>query len=133
MTEQLKIEQFYRKSFPVDAVQVTETNIDAVAEWCRGSIHHDESGTKYIKVRVDNPLTTRQTQGFVGDWVLYAGKGYKVYRDRAFGKSFTRPENTPDAKNVFEGDNEVPAVGVESLNVSSSAGANPGGTSIAEG
>jgi hypothetical protein len=26
---------------------------------------------------------------FVGDWVLHAGSGYKVYGDGAFRKSFT--------------------------------------------
>lgn len=96
----MKVEKFIRKSFVVDAVRVSAENLDDVATWCRGEVRSDESGP-YIKVRVQAPLNERQTMAHVGDWVLYAGKGYKIYPDRAFRKSFvengvpqTREENT---------------------------------------
>lgn len=88
------IEQFVRKSFPVDAVRVTAENMAEVAKWCDGEIQVDTAqdntsgNTNFIKVRVQNPLNERQTKAYVGDWVLYAGKGYKVYKDSAFRKSF---------------------------------------------
>lgn len=91
----LETEQYARKSFDVDAVQVTEENINDVAEWCQGSVR-TEKGRKdgetrqYVKVRVLRPLNPRQTKAFVGDWVLYAGTGYKVYTDNAFNESFEK-------------------------------------------
>lgn len=81
----LNILKYNRKSFPVDAIQVTSENMTEVAEWCKGTIN-DEG--VYISVDVKNPLTTKQTQAFVGDWVLKAPKGFKVYTDRAFSKNF---------------------------------------------
>lgn len=86
--------KFNRKSFPVDAVQVTEENMEDVADWCQGTLEKTEpsegkpEGERYIQVRVHRPLSPRQTRAFVGDHVLYAGTGYKVYTDRAFQNSF---------------------------------------------
>lgn len=100
----MNVEQYLRKSFPVDAVRVTADNMEEVARWCDGSIHEDHTDENpsanphYIKVRVQNPLTERQTRAYDGDWVLYAGKGYKVYTDRAFRKSFDeKPQNVFEA------------------------------------
>lgn len=108
-------EKYTRKSFDVDAIQVTEDNIDAVAKWCMGEVRtfktdpNDEGVSreqKYIKVRVFQAIKERQTKAFVGDWVLYAGTGYKVYTPGAFAKCFepAAEKNTPGATviNVFE-------------------------------
>ena len=88
----VETKKFARKAFYVDAVQVTEENIEEVAKWCQGDIRkgYGLSSTlgRYIKVRVHRPLNERQTRAFVGDWVLYAGTGYKVYSPRAFEKNF---------------------------------------------
>lgn len=83
----VEVKKYARKPFYVDAVQVTSENLEAVAEWCQGEVR-EKDGRKYVHVRVHHPLTERQTQAFVGDLVLYAGKGYKVYTTRAFEKSF---------------------------------------------
>ena len=105
-------ERYVRQPFYVDAVQVTSANMEAVAKWCNGDVRTSskpdrdvqnalEGGTghtpeRYIKVRVQRPANDRQTQAFVGDWILYAGTGYKVYTDRAFQKSFEKAnDNTP--------------------------------------
>lgn len=122
------VEKYQRKSFPVDAVQVTEANFDQVVAWCDGSVHTDDNpnASRYIKVRVHNPLTERQTKAFVGDWVLYAGKGYKVYTDKAFRKSFdaepAKHESVDQIKNVFE------AAGLAQTSLPTTSKANPGGT-----
>lgn len=84
----LQIESYLRKPFQIEAVKVTEDNMVKVAEWCGGDVFADDPGA-YIKVRVYRALNVRQTQAFVGDWVLYAGTGYKVYTDKAFHNSFT--------------------------------------------
>lgn len=102
----MKTDKFARKPFFVDAVQVTHANIDEVAKWCGGDVRSmaQDAGPDqmkavfYIKVRVTRPLNVRQTQAFVGDWVLYAGTGYKVYTDAAFHKSFEPTIYAPEDK-----------------------------------
>lgn len=96
----VQTEAFTRKPFPVDAVQVTEENLNAVAAWCDGEIRYStktlaagEGVTEkvkipYVKVDVHHPLNERQTKAYVGDWVLKSDSGFKVYTERAFEKSF---------------------------------------------
>lgn len=91
----LELYKYGRKPFSVAAIQVTEANMGEVAKWCGGRVHtvtdegaSNAGGTHYIKVKVKRPLSARQTKAFVGDWVLEAGTGYKVYTDPAFQKSF---------------------------------------------
>jgi len=89
----MQTNKFTRKSFDVDAVQVTEENFDEVAKWCQGEIVPETENTKkHIKVRVIQVINDRQTQAYVGDWVLYSGRGYKIYTNNAFRRSFT-PKN----------------------------------------
>jgi len=83
----LDIVTYLRKPFEVQAVQVTENNLYDIAKWCEGEIM-SEDGKKFIKVRVDRVVNERQKQAFPGDWVLWAGKTFKVYTDRAFKGSF---------------------------------------------
>lgn len=86
--------KYARKSFEVDAVRVTADNIEEVAAWCKGTVivETDEQNKlqQYIKVDVQNVLNDRQTQAFVGDWVLYASNGFKVYTSKAFNKTFLK-------------------------------------------
>jgi lysophospholipase L1-like esterase len=126
MSDELVIQQFIRKSFPVDAVRVTAANMEAVSKWCGGNIQ-ERNNIPFIKVAVQNPINERQTEAFSGDWVLYAGKGFKVYKDAPFRKSFDEPldkvqAGIGDEKNVFETDTS------ETVGASASSGPNPGGT-----
>lgn len=84
----LETTRYVRKPFFIDAVQVTEANIADVAAWVEGDVRTDSDKKKYVKVRVYRPMTDRQTKAYVGDWVLYAGTGYKVYTPKAFAESF---------------------------------------------
>lgn len=89
----IKTQQYRRKPFYIDAIQVTEDNLEEVARWCMGDVRKDaKDEIKYVKVRVHRPLNERQTKAFVGDWVLYANKGYKVYTQSAFEKNFELSE-----------------------------------------
>lgn len=89
--------KFLRKPFYVDAVRVTEENIEEVAEWCEGEVRSAEKG-RYIKVRVRRPLNVRQTCAHIGDWVLSAGSGFKVYTPKGFKESFDPAENSAPAQ-----------------------------------
>lgn len=84
---------YQRKIFLVDAVQVTEANLSQVAQWCGGEVVQTRrKDKKHISVPVKRPLNRRQTTAFVGDWVLKANKGFKVYTDKAFKENFEQPE-----------------------------------------
>jgi hypothetical protein len=96
----METKKFVRKPFLVDGVQITAENMHQVAAWCQGEVRTSKgTGTHpaapYVHVRVVMPKSHRQTMGFVGDWVLYAGTGYKVYSDKAFRQTFD-PANESD-------------------------------------
>jgi hypothetical protein len=91
--------QYVRRPLYVEAVQVTEENFSDIARWCFGTIHNvDETpvdktkelepSKQYIHVRVHAPKNPRQTKAFVGDWILYTERGYKVYTTKAFRANF---------------------------------------------
>lgn len=86
--------RYVRKPLHVDAVRITEENFEEIAAWCQGEIQQDDvpvgtgPGKKFIKIRVHNPKNPRQTKAFVGDWLLYTERGYKVYTNKAFNSSF---------------------------------------------
>ena len=101
----LQIEQFRRKTFDVDAIQVTPDNIQEVAEWCGGDVRTEKQkgrDVKFVKVRVYKALDDEQTKAFPGNFVVYMGSGYKVYKYNAFMRTFERlpivmvVDTTPD-------------------------------------
>lgn len=83
----MEIQKFQKKPLIVEAVRVSASNFNEVADWCQGTVEQAD-GAEYIKVHVLNPMNERQTRAFVGDWILYAGRGFKVYKDKAFTSSF---------------------------------------------
>lgn len=80
-------QKFTRKPFDVEALRVTDSNIKEVAEWCGGELL-SEGGKAFISVDASKPANERQTKAFVGDWVLFFNKGYKVYLHKAFIGAF---------------------------------------------
>jgi hypothetical protein len=98
--------KYVRKSFDVEAIRVTEENMKEIAEWCKGTVETPHAlsveSDPFINVRVRYPLTPRQTQAFVGEWVLYSGTGFKVYTDSAVKKHFVGSESgNVTVTNVF--------------------------------
>lgn len=95
----IETQKFVRKPLYVDAVRVTPSNFDEIKNWCQGEVAHEfpgesgfsgPNGKKYIRVRVHNPKNPRQTKAFIGDWILYTERGYKVYTNKAFHASFDK-------------------------------------------
>lgn len=104
----MRTERYFRKTFSVDGIQITEDNMVEVAKWCGGVIKQldeakgEASGNRYIWVDVTNPINERQNEGWPGHWVLKASQGFKVYTDRAFHNSFETRETKPEVvSNVF--------------------------------
>ena len=93
--------KYVRKPLYVDAVQVTAENFEEILTWCQGDLGSTEGARvetgvdavvdpnkHFIRIRVHNPQTPRQTKAFVGDWILYTEKGYKIYTEKAFTENF---------------------------------------------
>lgn len=95
MQDNVEYTVWVRKPFEVKAVQVTEENMDDVAAWCSGKIRQNSYKIPYIHVDVRPFVNARQTKAFVGDWVLFAARGFKVYTDKAFKASFDQVEEPP--------------------------------------
>lgn len=87
--------KYTRRPFVVEAANVTAENMEEIALWCKGVVVSADDGA-YVKVEVENPIGERQTRAYAEDWVLYAGTGFKVYKDRAFHKTFVKAD--PNAK-----------------------------------
>jgi hypothetical protein len=88
---------YYRKPFPVQAVQVTAENLFEVASWCKGEVLVTQPRSagpgstdqkSYVKVPVVAPRNPKQTMAFPSDWVLQAGTSFKVYSTKAFMDTF---------------------------------------------
>ena len=96
----LKLVRLARKVFELEGIRVTEENMKTVNDWCEGEvITKDDRGediTPFIRVRVLRPLNDRQTKAYPGDWVLYSGKGFKVYSDRALKNDFDIKQSDED-------------------------------------
>jgi len=83
----MKTKKFIRKPLYVDAIQVTKENLSEIAKWCGGNVFQSED-ISYIQVLHYKSKIVPRTKAFVGDWVLESRNGYRVYTDKAFGKSF---------------------------------------------
>lgn len=99
--------KYKRKTFEVEAVQVTAQNLQEAAKWCGGDVRFEDNNLEidsaYIKVKVRRPLSEKQTRAAVGDWILLSESGYKVYTSRAFESSFVEATDVEQpAGNVFE-------------------------------
>lgn len=83
-----ELRSFQRKTFQVQAVKITASNIRQMAEWCGGQYMTPENRAPYIVVpRGHNGNTVR---GYIGDWVtrLSSANNYHVYKDHVFREAF---------------------------------------------
>lgn len=91
----VKTNMYTRRPFPVEAVQVNDENMAEVSKWCKGRVVKPRGNeANHIKVQVKNPLNPRQAKAYVGDWILFANEGYKVYTDVAFQRNFELSKET---------------------------------------
>lgn len=111
---ELNLRYFSRKPLYIEAIQVTSENIQAVTDWCNGTLVEGEvidsvNATAiflaFIKVPMKKPENVRRTQAYIGDWVLKSTTGFKVYFDRSFRHSFEmlREKACGDAMTTADG------------------------------
>lgn len=122
---QLQLIEYRRKPYYVDAVQITLENILLVAAWTKGEIQQDKNRAQFIKVKVHNPRTDRQTRAYIGDWVLNSVTGFKVYTTKPFLASF---EPVRDEEPVLDGSVEVSTPAPTSASPIKNSTAKPGPT-----
>jgi hypothetical protein len=91
--------KYLSKPTMVEAIQISRNNMADVAEWCGGEVKVEKDGAgkviRFVKVKVWRAQNPKQTQGFVGCWVLRRPTGFKVYTDKAFKSSFTDGDSIP--------------------------------------
>ncbi|EMY34057.1 hypothetical protein D477_011581 [Arthrobacter crystallopoietes BAB-32] len=68
-----KIKLQYRKPI-VDAVQITPSNLDAVAAWCSGRVRGTALPPEQRCVQIDT-LWDGEQEAHVGDWMVSRGDG----------------------------------------------------------
>ena len=91
----LDLKKYKRKELIVSAVEITDENMEEVAEWCRGRIQLDENKERRIVgMKVFHPVNKRQTQGYVGDFMVKLN-GFKVYEPKSLNNMFD-PYEKPD-------------------------------------
>lgn len=85
----LQLKNYTRRPFSVDAVQVTNENLEDVAKWCGGSVVNTTNEGK--AVRLANSKSRRGPKlplAKIGDWVLTGPDGFRAFSDGAFNKVF---------------------------------------------
>lgn len=87
----LHIQHYVRKVFWVEAVEVSYSNLEEIAEWCGGKIRDLGGGNKCIEVPVRQPQNERQRFAHVHDWVVHREKqGFMVYMPLPFKRTFEK-------------------------------------------
>ena len=95
----LDVKRFMHVPLYVQAVQVTVDNMADVANWCEGIVvATPPHGLPCVKVATVRPLHPRQTQAYVGDWVLKTDVGLKCYTPKAFERGFCPVPKDNDVK-----------------------------------
>jgi hypothetical protein len=93
------IGKYDRRPFSVLAVQVDFENVDAVAEWCKGTVIKQK--TKLMGVETDVPAIRVEGQGdnrgksFVatlGCYIVELNGSFRVYKPASFHSTFEKAE-----------------------------------------
>lgn len=86
-----------RKPFTVEAIEITEENIDEVAAII-GEVQTDASGNKYILI--NRKVVPNMTRASVGWYLTKMGDNYRCYSPKIFNEQFA--EHEPNTGYFFE-------------------------------
>lgn len=109
----MDIKEYTRKTFPVNAVQVTLENIEQVADWCKGTIEQVE--TKMLGTVAMLPVIKLKGQGenrgkdFVatlGCYVVEFKGSFRVYKPVQFDASFEEKVSSVTEDTIQEEENQ---------------------------
>lgn len=104
----MQLTEFIRKSFTVEAVEVTFENYEQVAEWCKGTV--DLQSTKMmgtetklpvIKLAGTGELRGKEVTATLGCYVVKFKESFRVYKSTSFFTAFEKKVTLEDLeKNV---------------------------------
>lgn len=88
-----EIKKYIRKPMQVEALQVTDDNMEFAATWSGGTIKttkgtEERPPQRYVKIEMKRAISERHTRAFPGDWLLKSEVAVKVFTDPAFKASF---------------------------------------------
>lgn len=90
----MELTTFVRKPFTVEAVEITEANINELAEFI-GTVRTKDNGSPYIQV--DRRLVPNVFRVYPGFWMTKMGDNIRCYSKRIFKEQFI--ESTDDIDN----------------------------------
>jgi hypothetical protein len=106
----IELKRFTYAPVFIQAVQVTEENMQEVAEFCGGEVvRGKDDEPDYIRLRTKGALTKRPT-AYEGDWIFKSGTTYKIYTEKAFQRVFVEVASDPKAVKLLEEVFSGPAV-----------------------
>lgn len=97
----MEFEEFARRPFVVEALEVTTENIEEIAAFV-GTLQKKEDGTPYIQV--DRRLVPTIYRVYPGFWVTRFGDNIRCYSRKIFLEHFIKL--TDDARTMIDSINE---------------------------
>lgn len=94
---------FVRQPFKIEAVQITDDNMDALAELLNSTVITTEDGTSQY-ISVNRKVVPQGSKAYVGWWVTIMGKKLRCYPNKIFTQQFT--EMTDEWRSWFGPDEE---------------------------
>lgn len=99
------METYYKIPSKVEAIRLTEDNLEEVAEWCGGAI----KGTKLTRdlqvVEVWNARTETEVVACIGDWLVKdSATGFELYDDEDFKSVFEEGDFLKASQDLFKRD-----------------------------
>jgi hypothetical protein len=76
----------HRKTFHVEAAEITEENLDQCAELIGDVVIDDYDGKRYI--RVNKRLVPNIHRAYVGWWITRMGDNLRCYSPKIFSEQF---------------------------------------------
>lgn len=83
----MEFTEFVRRPFKVEAIRITEENIDEIAALIGEVKVHNKSGEKFILL--DKRIVPSMARAFVGWWVTKFNDNLRVYSNKIFLEQFT--------------------------------------------
>ena len=90
----LNTKNYKSKPIFVEAVQISEDNMNEIASWVNGEIitisdsSKDKTQISFVKAHVLRSKGYIRNKGYVGDWIVKSDLGVKFYTNAAFERSF---------------------------------------------
>jgi len=97
----MNFQTYDRIPFQVQAVEITEENLDEAAKFI-GDVKEDDDGTRYILV--DSRMVPSITRVYVGYFMTRIGKKVRCYSPRIFHEQFVKPANSDGTPVIVHGE-----------------------------